>query len=71
MGSFVAAGYKHTCALGSGGGLWCWGSNHEVSSRGIDGELCGQLGIGDAENQNSPAVVAVGAGTLAFRPFKT
>ncbi len=43
----IAAGSSHTCAIASGGGVKCWGSNGY-----------GQLGIGSTTYQNSPAEVA-------------
>ena len=49
----VAAGYDHTCAVTSGGGLWCWGDNSN-----------GQLGIGSTEQQQSPVAVKIPAGRL-------
>jgi alpha-tubulin suppressor-like RCC1 family protein len=47
--SAVACGERHTCALSSGGAVYCWGA--------FD---AGQLGIGSASAQSSPAVTAVG-----------
>ena len=47
----VAAGFGHTCAVASGGGLWCWGWN-----------VYGQLGIGSTADQHSPVAVSLGAG---------
>jgi alpha-tubulin suppressor-like RCC1 family protein len=44
----VTAGSNHTCALGSSGKAWCWGS---------DGE--GQLGDGDANQEAKGTPVAV------------
>ena len=41
----------HTCALDSGGSLWCWGYN-----------LYGQLGINCTAQQNIPTAVRFGAG---------
>ena len=49
----VAAGYDHTCAVSSGGGLWCWGWNGY-----------GQLGINSTAEQLSPVAVSLGAGAL-------
>jgi alpha-tubulin suppressor-like RCC1 family protein len=40
----------------TGGGLWCWGDNSK-----------GQLGIGGNGDQDSPAAVILGSGTLAMR----
>ena len=42
----VAAGADHTCAVSSGGGLWCWGWNGD-----------GELGIGSVAIQYSPVAV--------------
>ena len=54
----IAAGYKHTCAVLSGGGLKCWGYNNR-----------GQLGTGARYDWNTPTnvwyttdAVAVAAG---------
>ncbi len=50
--SVVAAGFDHTCALDTSGGLWCWGNN--------DG---GQLGIGGFDARNRPTRVGTGRWT--------
>lgn len=42
----IAAGGAHTCAVGSNGGLWCWGCNNQ-----------GQLGIGNTNDQDIPVRV--------------
>ena len=47
----VAAGIFHTCALASGGGLWCWGYIGE-----------GQLGGGNSAQEDSPVAVSLGKG---------
>jgi alpha-tubulin suppressor-like RCC1 family protein len=47
----IDAGSRHTCAVASDGGLYCWG-------RGRDG----QLGYGARQNKTTPAVVT-GSGT--------
>jgi alpha-tubulin suppressor-like RCC1 family protein len=49
----ISAGYKHTCALTSGGQAWCWGDN-----------TYGQLGDGGTTLRTSPVLVA---GGLTFR----
>ena len=48
----LAAGYYHTCARLSGGGVDCWGYNGY-----------GQLGTGDATDRLTPTRVELMAGT--------
>ena len=45
--AMVAAGVTHTCALATGGSLWCWGDNS-----------AGQLGIGSSQPREIPTRVA-------------
>jgi alpha-tubulin suppressor-like RCC1 family protein len=45
--AMVAAGVTHTCALATGGSLWCWGDNS-----------AGQLGIGSNQPREIPTRVA-------------
>ena len=48
----LAAGYLHTCALLTGGGIECWGDNDD-----------GQLGTGDTSERNTPTrVTGLGSG---------
>ena len=54
----VAGGSYHTCAVASGGYVWCWGSNSN-----------GQLGIESTADQHSPvAVMEMGVKTIENNP---
>ena len=48
----IAAGFRHSCAIGSNGATYCWGSNSN-----------GQLGTGNTTNSGTPVLVT---GTLTF-----
>lgn len=52
----VAVGWRHTCALMSGGGLRCWGNNQD-----------GQLGDGTTVGRHTPTeVIGLGEGVTAL-----
>jgi alpha-tubulin suppressor-like RCC1 family protein len=50
----VEGGNGHTCALKTGGSIWCWGLNAN-----------GQLGIGGTAPASAPTQVGTGFGSLA------
>lgn len=54
--AMVSEGEYHSCAASSSGTLWCWGRNSD-----------GQLGIGSTDDQNSPVVVKLDAGSACNR----
>jgi len=43
----IAAGLRHTCAIGAGGGVWCWGAGE-----------AGQLGHGRFSDSRTPVPVS-------------
>ena len=43
----ISAGYYHTCAVATGGNVYCWGWNSN-----------GELGIGSTASKDSPVAVS-------------
>jgi hypothetical protein len=59
LATAISAGWGHTCAIVTGGGLMCWGDNND-----------GQLGINSsAILQSSPMAVNLGAGEHSHVPL--
>jgi alpha-tubulin suppressor-like RCC1 family protein len=46
VGGTMGGGYYHTCVVGEGGGVWCWGNN-----------VLGELGDGSTASSTVPVRV--------------
>ncbi len=63
----IAAGFAHTCAILTGGGVKCWGRNGKALAYGDVGS--GALGIGSTTDQHSPVDVAGTDRGRGINPF--